>query len=76
MNISLSESLKTFVDQQVRSLGYGSSSEYICELIRKDQNRQRLHALLLEGAALPPAITADPKYFRQLRDRVPEAGRR
>ena len=46
------------------------------ELIRKDQDRQRLRGLLLEGAASPQAATADADYFDQLRDRVREAGRR
>ena len=68
MNSSLPESLKTFVDQQVRSRGYSSSCEYICELIRKDQSRQRLRSLLVEGATSPPAATADAGYFSQLRD--------
>ena len=68
MGISLPESLKTFVDQQVKSLGYSSSSEYICELIRKDQDRKCLHALLLDGAKSAQAITADANYFSQIRD--------
>ena len=76
MNISLPKSLKSFVDQQVRSRGYSSSSEYVRELIRKDQDRQRLRGLLLEGAASPPSDTADAHYFGQLRDRVREAGGR
>jgi len=76
MNISLPESLKTFVDQQVRSRAYSSSSEYVRELIRKDQDRQHLRGLLLEGAASPPDVTADTHYFGQLRDSVREAGRR
>lgn len=76
MNISLPESLKTFVDQQVRSRAYSSSSEYVRELIRKDQDRQRLRGLLLEGAASPPAVIADSNYFGQLRDRIRDAGRR
>ena len=74
MNISLPEALKSFVDRQVRSRGYSSSSEYVRELIRKDQDRQRMRGLLLEGAASPPAVTADAGYFGQLRDRVREAG--
>ena len=73
MNISLPETLKSFVDQQVRSRGYSSSSEYVRELIRKDQDRQHLRGLLLEGAASPPAVTADSDYFGQLRVRVREA---
>ena len=76
MNISLPQTLKSFVDQQVRSRGYSSSSEYVRELIRKDQDRQRLRGLLLEGAASPLSVTADRDYFDQLRDRVREAGRR
>ena len=76
MNISLPESLKTFVDQQVRSRAYSSSSEYVRELIRKDQDRQRLRGLLLEGAASPPAVIADSDYFGQLRATVREAGGR
>lgn len=76
MNISLPQSLKTFVDKQVKSRGYGSSSEYVRELIRKDHDRQHLRSLLLEGAASPSAVTADTDYFGQLRDRVRDAGRR
>ena len=75
MNISLPQALKFFVDQQVRSRGYSSSSEYVRELIRKDHDLQRLHGLLLEGAASPPAVTADSDYFGRLRDRVREAGK-
>ena len=76
MNISLPETLKSFVDQQVTSRAYSSSSEYVRELIRKDQDRQRLRSLLLEGAASPSSVTADAHYFGQLRDRVRDAGRR
>ena len=76
MNISLPETLKAFVDQQVSSRGYSSSSEYVRELIRKDQDRQHLRGLLLEGTASPPAVTANAAYFGQLRDRVREAGQR
>ena len=76
MNVSLPQALKSFVDQQVTSRGYSSSSEYVRELIRKDQDRQRLRGLLVEGAASPPAVTADTDYFGQLRDRAREAGQR
>ncbi len=74
MNISLPQALKSFVDRQVRSRGYSSSSEYVRELIRKDHDLQRLHDLLLEGAASPPAVTADSGCFGRLRDRVRDAG--
>ncbi len=70
MNISLPEALRSFVERQVNARGYGSLSEYVRELIRKDQDRQRLRDLLLEGAASPPAVTADADYIGRLRDRV------
>ena len=76
MNVSLPAALKSFVDQQVSVRGYSSSSEYVRELIRKDQDRQLLRGLLLEGAASSPAVTADADYFGRLRDRVHEAGQR
>ena len=72
MNISLPDSLKSFVDDQVSGRGYGSSSEYVRELIRKDRDRQRLRGLLLEGAESPRASEADADYFDRLRGRVRE----
>ena len=76
MNISLPDALKSFVDGQVSARGYSTSSEYLRELIRKDQDRQRLRGLLLEGAASPPAGPADADYFDGLRSQVRETGRR
>ena len=73
MNISLPETLKAFVDDQVGARGYGSSSEYVRELIRKEQDRQSLRSLLLEGAASPLTETADADYFDRLRERVRRA---
>ena len=73
MNISLPNSLKSFVDQQVSERGYNTSSEYVRELIRKDQDRQRLRGVLLAGAATAPASPADAAYFEGLRDRVRRA---
>lgn len=74
MNISLPENLKAFVDDQVSQRGYGTSSEYVRELIRKDQERQQLRALLLAGAASAPEAVADAAYFEGLRQRVGKAG--
>ncbi|MCW8156573.1 type II toxin-antitoxin system ParD family antitoxin [Stutzerimonas stutzeri] len=70
MNISLPETLKSFVDEQVNQRGYGTSSEYVRELIRKDQDRQHLRGLLLAGAASAPTAPVDADYFESLRDRV------
>ena len=70
MNISLPDSLKLFVDEQVTQRGYGTSSEYVRELIRKDADRLHLRGLLLQGAASAPAAPADVSYFTTLRERV------
>ena len=70
MNISLPNTLKSFVDTQVNQRGYGSSSEYVRELIRMDQDRLHLRALLLEGASSAPSQPADAAYFHALRRRV------
>lgn len=70
MNISLPETLKAFVDRQVMGRGFGTSSEYVRELIRKDQDRQNLRQLLLDGAATSLTEPIDDPYFDVLRDRV------
>lgn len=70
MNISLPDTLKSFVDEQVSQRGYGTSSEYVRELIRKDQERLQLRSLLLAGAASSPTASADGAYFDGLRNRV------
>ena len=70
MNVSLPESLKDFVDEQVTRGGYGTSSGYVRELIRKDSDRLRLRGLLLDGATSASAGPAGPGYFAGLRKRV------
>ena len=52
MNISLTDDLKAFVDTRVKSRGYSSSSEYVRDLLRRDEERageERLKALIEEG---------------------------
>ena len=54
VTISLPESLKTFIDEQLATKGYGNVSEYFRSLLRAAQERDeaaRLEALLLEGLA-------------------------
>lgn len=70
MNISLPDALKSFVDEQVASRGYGTSSEYVRELIRKDQDRQQLRRLLLDGASSPPTAPWGNGDVDALRERA------
>ena len=69
MNVSLPDDLKSFVDEQVAGR-YSTSSEFIRELIRREQDKQKLRDLLLEGANSPPAGPADDAYFERLHRRI------
>lgn len=75
MNISLPDSLKSFVDEQVTQRGYGTSSEYVRELIRNDADRMTLRGLLLQGAASAATAPIDANYFFKLRERVQKRAR-
>lgn len=70
MNVSLPDEMKRFVDSAVKRGSYSTSSEYVRELIRKDQDRQRLRELLLDGAASAPGPRADERYFEDLRSHL------
>ena len=70
MNISLPDPLKQFVDAQVEGGSYGTSSEYVRALIRREQDREALRELLLEGARSPQTVVADAGYFERLRRRA------
>jgi antitoxin ParD1/3/4 len=70
MNISLPEALRAFVEDQIAQRRYGTTSEYIRDLIRRDQDRQNLRDLLLAGVASEPGPVAGRQYFDDLRDEV------
>lgn len=71
MNISLPETLKSFVDSQVSDGDYTSSSEYVRELLRKEQDRVRLRQMLLDGAASPVSENVwNAEHFENMRQRV------
>ena len=67
MNISLPDDLKDYVDRRVAGR-YSTSSEYVRELIRKDQDIEKLRSLILEGAASPLAGPADDDWLEDLRE--------
>ena len=70
MNISLPDTLREFVEEQVAEGGYSTASEYVRELIRADQKRraeERLETLLLEGLQSGPAMEATPEWWEQFR---------
>lgn len=57
LNFALPESMRAWVEQRVASGQYGNTSEYLRDLIRKDQLEQakaRLRSLIEEGMASGP----------------------
>lgn len=73
MNISLPETMKAFVDEQVRSGEYGTASEYFRELVRRDQKERaesRLEALLLEGLESGEETPVTPEFWQTFRGKL------
>lgn len=70
MNISLPDELKQFVDAQVAEHAYGSASEYLRELIRKQRDVEKLRQMLLDGANSGPATPMEPDLFDKMRERA------
>lgn len=58
LNIALSEPMSAYVEKRVDCGQYGNASEYVVELIRRDQREQdiaRLRAMVDDGLASGPA---------------------
>lgn len=70
MNISLPEDLKSFIDEQVAANAYGSTSEYLRDLIRKQRDIEKLRGMLLEGFNSGPATPMEPDFFEKMRERA------
>jgi antitoxin ParD1/3/4 len=71
MNISLPDDLMAYVDERVSSGGYGTSSDYVRELIEREQSGvDHLRQLLLEGAASPIEGPIDDAFFESLHERI------
>ena len=69
MNISLPDVMKAFVEEQVDSGGYGSASEYVRELVRRDQKERaeaKLETLLLQGLESGEPMPLNAEYRANL----------
>lgn len=70
MSFALPETLRAFIDQRVRSGQYGNTSEYLRELVRRDQEEQaktQLRRLIAEGLRSGAGRTLTPKVAAELR---------
>lgn len=74
MNVSLPDGLKDFVEAQVDERGYGTSSEFVRDLIRREQERTQLRALLVDGMGSGPGSEMDETYFDRMREHIRTSG--
>jgi len=73
INISLPESMRTYIEEQVAQGGYSTVSEYFRELIRQDQKRkttERLEGMLLEGLESGNATAMTEEDWMEIRQAV------
>lgn len=79
LNISLPETMHSYVEAQVEQGMYGSTSDYIRTLIREDQKRraqEELEARLLAALESVNFREATPEFFDRLREHAKTAARR
>ena len=73
MNVSVPEPMRDYIEQQVKTGGYGSVSEYIRDLIRQDQKRkaqEHLENLLLQGLDSGEATNMSDRDWVEIRQAV------
>jgi antitoxin ParD1/3/4 len=75
LNISVPDDLVFFVAKQAESKGFGSSDEYVCDLIRAQARTESAHTLrqlIKDGLDSGPSVLVTKDSFDQLRLRVSE----
>jgi len=78
MSFALPEPLRDYIDERVRSGQYGNTSEYLRDLIRRDQQThaaQRLRALIADGLESGDPRAATDDVVAELRERALAADR-
>ena len=75
MNISLPDTMRDYIEEQVAQGGYSSVSEYFRELVRQDQKlraNERLQTMLLEGLNSGNATEMTAQDWEDIRQAVCE----
>ncbi|HEX4982007.1 MAG TPA: type II toxin-antitoxin system ParD family antitoxin [Ilumatobacteraceae bacterium] len=73
MSFALPESLREYIDARVRSGEYGNTSEYLRDLIRRDQHEQaarRLRELITDGLESGAAVQLTKRRIADLREQA------
>lgn len=77
MSFALPESLRDYIDGRVGSGEYGNTSEYLRDLIRRDQREQaarRLRDLITVGIESGPATPMTKRRIAELREQALNPG--
>ena len=70
MSFALPESMREYIDTRVRDGNYGNTSEYLRELIRRDQEEQaaaRLRDLIADGLTSGDGLPVTDDVIADLR---------
>ena len=73
MSLALTDELRRYTDDRVRSGEYGNTSEYLRELIRRDQQHvaeRRLRQLIADGLASGDSRPATVEVIDEIRQRA------
>ena len=77
LNISLPDSMRRFIENQIMEEGYSTASEYVRKLVREEQKRkakEKLEALLLEGLNSGEPIEVTSEFWEGIRRQLKERG--
>ena len=73
LNISLSDSMNTFINEQADRQGYPSANDYICSLITEAQKKvdeERLEKMLIEGLESGESIKVTDEWWKEKRSKL------
>jgi antitoxin ParD1/3/4 len=73
MSFALPESLRAYIDERVQSGQYGNTSEYLRDLVRRDQDDQakkRLRELITAGLESGQGRPLNRRVAAELRSRA------
>ena len=80
MNVSLPDAMKAWVEEQAGTGRYANASDYVRDLIRRDQERLEkiaaMQALIDEGLASGVSALSVDQILQVARDRVGVAAKR
>ena len=68
MTLDLTDSLQSFVDSASTQQGFVSSNEYVLHVLQKEQDRDRVRALINDGEASPSQVIDIDSYVASCRD--------